>query len=60
MKRIMKKMVETSRDWLEKFLLFLFFTLWAYYTSFCTFTGAKPYSLVYGIKVVLSVEINMR
>ena len=29
-KRILRKMVETSRDWLEK----LPFALWAYYTSF--------------------------
>ena len=38
-------MVETSRDWSEK----LFFTLWAYRTSFRTSTGTTPYSLVYGM-----------
>ena len=48
-------MVETSRDWLEK----LHFALWAYHTSFRTSIGATPYSLVYGIEVVLPVEIEM-
>ncbi|KAL6338531.1 hypothetical protein AAG906_020633 [Vitis piasezkii] len=54
-KRILRKMVETSRDWSEK----LPFTLWAYRTSFHTPTKATPYSLVYGIKVVLPVETKM-
>ena len=49
-------MVETSRDWSEK----LPFALWAYHTSFRTSTGATPYSLVYGMEVVLPVEIEMR
>ncbi|RVW58848.1 hypothetical protein CK203_101786 [Vitis vinifera] len=35
-KRILRKMVETSRDWSKK----LPFALWAYRTSFCTSTGA--------------------
>ena len=48
-------MVETSRDWLEK----LHFALWDYRTSFRTSTGATPYSLVYGMKVVLPVEIEI-
>ncbi|RVW73256.1 hypothetical protein CK203_059157 [Vitis vinifera] len=42
-KRILRRMVETSRDWSEK----LPFALWAYRTSFRTSTGATPYSLVY-------------
>ena len=54
-KRIMRNMVETSRDWSKK----LHFALWAYRTSFRTSTGATPYSLVYGMKVVLPVEIEM-
>ena len=54
-KRILRKMVETSRDWSEK----LPFTLWAYCTSFCTSTGATPYSLVYGMEAVLPIEIEM-
>ncbi|RVW61798.1 Retrovirus-related Pol polyprotein from transposon 17.6 [Vitis vinifera] len=40
-KRILRRMVETSRDWSEK----LPFALWAYRTSFRTSTGATPYSL---------------
>ena len=55
-KRILRKMVETSRDWSEK----LPFALWAYRTSFCTSTGATPYSLVYGMEAVLPIEIEMR
>ena len=34
--------------------------MWAYRTSFRTSTGATPYSLVYGMEVVLLVEIEMR
>ena len=48
-KRILRKMVETSRDWSEN----LPFALWAYRTSFHTSTGATPYSLVYGMEAVL-------
>ena len=48
-------MVETSRDWSEK----LPFALWAYRTSFRTSTRATPYSLVYGMEVVLPFEIEM-
>ena len=54
-KRILRKMVETSKDWSEN----LPFTLWAYRTSFRTSTGATPYSLVYGMEAVLPVEIEM-
>ena len=53
-KKILCKMIETSRDWSEKFP----FALWAYRTSFHTSTGATPYSLVYGMKAVLPVEIK--
>ena len=55
-KRILRKMVETSRDWSKK----LHFALWAYRTSFRTSIGATPYSLVYGMEAVLPVEIEMR
>ena len=48
-------MVETSWDWSKK----LPFALWAYRTSFCTSTGATPYSLMYGMEAVLLVEIEM-
>ena len=54
-KRILRKMIETSRDWSEK----LPFTLWACRTSFFTSTGATPYFLVYGMEAVLLVEIEM-
>ena len=54
--RILRKMVETSRDWLEK----LPFALWAYHTYFRTSAGATPFSLVYGMEAVLLVEIEMR
>ncbi|RVW66485.1 Retrovirus-related Pol polyprotein from transposon 17.6 [Vitis vinifera] len=54
-KRILRRMVETSRDWSEK----LPFALWAYRTSFRTSTGATPYSLVYGMEAMLPVEIEM-
>ena len=54
-KRILRKMIENSRDWSEK----LPFTLWAYRTSFRTSTGATPYSLIYGMEAVLPVEIEM-
>ncbi|RVW84685.1 Gag-Pol polyprotein [Vitis vinifera] len=54
-KRILRRMVETSRDWSEK----LPFALWAYRTSFHTSTGATPYSLVYGMEAMLPVEIEM-
>ena len=54
-KRILQRMVETSQDWSKK----LHFALWAYRTSFHSFTGATPYSLVYGMEAVLLVEIEM-
>ena len=54
-KRILRKMVDTSRDLSKK----LPFTLWDNRTSFRTSIGVTPYSLVYGIEVVLPVEIEM-
>ncbi|RVX10135.1 hypothetical protein VitviT2T_003772 [Vitis vinifera] len=54
-KRILRKMVETSQDWSEK----LPFALWAYRTSFRTPTEATPYSLVYGMEAVLPIETEM-
>ncbi|MCR2847796.1 reverse transcriptase-like protein [Weizmannia coagulans] len=53
-KNILRKMIETSRDWSEK----LPFALWAYRTSFRSSTGATPYSLVYGMEAVLPTEIE--
>ena len=54
-KLILRKMVETSRDWSKK----LPFVLWAYRTSFRTSTGSMPYFLVYGMEAVLPIEIEM-
>ena len=54
-KRILRRMIETSQDWSKKLL----FALWAYQTSFLTSIGATPYSLVYGMDAVLPVEIEM-
>ncbi|RVW63884.1 Transposon Ty3-I Gag-Pol polyprotein [Vitis vinifera] len=35
------------------------FALWAYHTSFCTSIEATPYSLVYGMEVVLPIKTEM-
>ncbi|RVW23216.1 Retrovirus-related Pol polyprotein from transposon 17.6 [Vitis vinifera] len=53
-KRILRKMVETSRDWSEK----LPFALWAYRTSFRTLQELRL-TLVYGMEAVLPVETEM-
>ena len=50
-KRILRKMVETSRNWSKKPL----FALWAFRTSI----GATLFSLVYGMEVVLPIEIEV-
>ena len=54
-KRILRNMVKTSQDWLEK----LPFALWVYRTSFRTSTKVTPYSLVYGMEAVIPVEIEI-
>ncbi|KAA3481291.1 RNA-directed DNA polymerase (Reverse transcriptase), Ribonuclease H [Gossypium australe] len=54
-KKIVGKMIETYKDWHEK----LPFTLYAYRTSIRTFTGATSFSLVYGLKAVLPVEVEI-
>ena len=54
-KRILRRMIETSQDWSEN----LPFALWTYQTSFHTSIGATSYSLVYGMKVVQPVEIEI-
>uniref|UniRef100_A0A2N9EMI8 Uncharacterized protein n=1 Tax=Fagus sylvatica TaxID=28930 RepID=A0A2N9EMI8_FAGSY len=53
-KVILEKTTERYRDWADK----LPFALWGYYTSIRTSTGMTPYSLVYGMEVVLLVEIE--
>ena len=54
-KLILRKMVETSRDWLEK----LSFVLSSYHTSFRISIESMPYFLVYGMEAVLPIEIEM-
>ena len=54
-KKILVKMTDTYKDWNEH----LSFALCAYRTSIRTFTGATPYSLVYGMKAVLPTEVEI-
>ncbi|XP_017970374.1 PREDICTED: uncharacterized protein LOC108660635 [Theobroma cacao] len=54
-KKIVEKMTEVYKDWLDKLL----FALHAYRTSVHTSMGATPYSLVYGIEAVLPVEVKI-
>uniref|UniRef100_A0A2N9G4C6 Uncharacterized protein n=1 Tax=Fagus sylvatica TaxID=28930 RepID=A0A2N9G4C6_FAGSY len=50
---LLKKVVERSkRDWHERIRE----ALWAYWTTYRTPTQATPYSLVYGVEVVLPLE----
>ncbi|XP_038885970.1 uncharacterized protein LOC120076274 [Benincasa hispida] len=50
---LLKKIVSKSkRDWQEK----IDEAFWAYRTIHCTPTGVIPYSLVYGVEVVLPLE----
>ena len=55
MKKIIAKTIETYKDWHEK----LPFALHAYRTRVQTSTGAIPYSLVYGMKAVLPIEVEI-
>ena len=54
-KKILVKMTNTYNDW-HKYLLF---ALCAYRTSVRTSAGATPYSLVYGMEVVLPTEVEI-
>jgi hypothetical protein len=54
-KKILSKMTETYKDWHEH----LPYALCAYRTSVRTSVGATPYSLVYGMEVVLPVEVEI-
>ena len=54
-KRIIQKMVVTYKDWHEM----LPFALHGYRTSVRTSTRATPFSLVYGMEVVLPVEVEI-
>nr|XP_012466463.1 unnamed protein product [Gossypium raimondii] len=48
-------MTKTYKDWHEK----LPFALLAYRTSVTTSTRATPFSLVYGMEVVLPIEVEI-
>lgn len=54
-KRIVYKMVKTYKDWHD----ILSFSLHGYRTSLRTSTRETPYSLVYGMDVVLSIEVKI-
>ena len=54
-KRIIAKAIEIYKDWHEK----MPFTLHAYQTGVRISTGATPYSLVYGMEVVLPIEVEI-
>ena len=54
-KKILRKMVQSSRQWHEK----LPFALLGYRTTVRTLVGATPYSLVYGTEAVIPAEIEI-
>ena len=54
-KKIIVKAIETYKDWHEK----MPFALHAYRTGVRTSTGATPYSLIYGMKAVLPIEVEI-
>ena len=54
-KKIIQKVVVTYKDWHEM----LPFALHGYRTFVCTSTGETPFSLVYGMEVVLPVEVKI-
>ena len=54
-KKIIQNMVVTYKDWHEM----LPFALHGYRTSMRTSTGATPFSLIYGMEVVLPFEVEI-
>lgn len=54
-KKIVQKMVVTYKDWHEMLL----FALHGYRTTIRMSTGATPFSLVYGMEVVLPIEVEI-
>ena len=55
LENILTKVVSSSRmDWAER----LVEATWAYNTTWKTTTGFTPYEMVYGKKVVLSIEFE--
>ena len=54
-KKIIQKMTMTYKDWHEM----LPFSLHCYRTTMRTSIGATPFSLVYGIEVVMPIEVQI-
>ncbi|XP_070007211.1 uncharacterized protein [Nicotiana sylvestris] len=54
-KKILKKMIQGSRQWHEKFP----FALLGYRTTICTSFGVTLYLLVYGTEAVIPVEVEI-
>ena len=54
-KKIIAKVTKTYKDWHEK----LSFALHAYQTGVQTSTGETSYLLVYGMEVVLPIEVEI-
>ena len=54
-KKIIAKAIDTYKDWHEK----LHFALHAYRTGVRTSTGATPYSLIYGMEVILPIKVEI-
>ena len=54
--RILKKSTKNYKDW----HLQLPYVLWRYRTSIQSSIGATPYSLVYGMEVVLPIKMGAR
>ena len=53
---LLKKVVgKSKRDWHER----VEEALWVYHTTYRTSTQATPYSLVYGVEVVLPLECQI-
>ena len=55
LKKFIQKMVITYHDWHEM----LPFALHGYQTSVRTLKGSMPYQLVYGMEVVLPIEVEI-
>src|SRR3989440_3101005 len=53
-KRILKKMTQTYRDWAAK----LPFALWGHRTTTKSVNGASPFELMYGMEAVLPVDLE--
>ena len=54
-KKILVKMIDAYKDWHE----YLLFALCSYHTFVRTSMGATLYSLVYGMKAVLPIEVEI-